>query len=144
MVVDGGNTTTTKDLQGAVLLASTIQGINADFPKSSEQRTKKTKGKPYCYRCRTKDHTIHECSMALCCQLCYGDHTIKACPHSKKTNTNAVIYGYAAEGLGFYFIPMIQTLKIDAQDKRAVVRVLEGSFTVDQLTVELTTTREKS
>jgi len=137
MVLDGGNTTSTKDLQEAVLPASTIQGINADLPESSEQGTKKTKGKPYCYRCRTKGHTIHECFVALRCELCYGDHIVKACPHSKKTNTNVVLYGYVAEGLGFYFIPNIQTPKIDAQDKRAVVRVLEGSFTVDQVTVEL-------
>jgi hypothetical protein len=137
MVVDGGDTTSTKELQEAVPPASTIQGMTADFPESSEQGTKKTKGKPYCYRCRNKGHTIHECAVALCCELCYGDHTVKACLHSKKTNNNAVLYGYAAEGLGFYFIPKFQTPKIDAQDKRAVVRVLEGSFTVDQLAVEL-------
>jgi hypothetical protein len=75
--------------------------------------------------------------VVLCCELCYGDHTIKSCPKSKKTNANAVPCGYAVEGLGFYFIPMIQNPKVNAQERRAVVCVLEGSFTVNQLAVEL-------
>jgi hypothetical protein len=59
--------------------------------------------------------------------LCYGDHTIKSCPNSKKINANAVPCGYAVEGLGLYFIPMIQNPKVNAQERRDVVRVLEGS-----------------
>jgi hypothetical protein len=41
------------------------------------------------------------------------------------------------EGLGFYFIPVVENPKENVQEKNAVVRVLEDSFTVDQLTVEL-------
>jgi hypothetical protein len=41
------------------------------------------------------------------------------------------------EGLRFYFIPMVQNPKANAQERRVVVRVLEGSFTVNQLVVEL-------
>ena len=59
------------------------------------------------------------------------------CPNSKKTNTSAIPCGYAVEGLGFYFIPVVENAKVNVQEKKAMVRVLEGSFTVDQLTVEL-------
>jgi len=41
------------------------------------------------------------------------------------------------EGLGFYFIPVVENPKANVEGKAAVVRVLEGSFTVDQLAVEL-------
>ena len=40
------------------------------------------------------------------------------------------------EGLGFYFIPA-ENPKVNANETRAVVRVLEGSFSVSQLAVEL-------
>ena len=52
-------------------------------------------------------------------------------------NSTAIPCGYAVEGLGFYFIPVVENPKIASDDKSAVVRVLEGSFTVDQLVVEL-------
>jgi len=108
-----------------------------EIQESSEKGAQKNKGKPYCYRCRTKGHTIHECTVVLCCEICYGDHTTKLCPNSKKTNTSAIPCGYAVEGLGFYFIPVVENAKVNVQEKKAVVRVLEGSFTVDQLIVEL-------
>jgi hypothetical protein len=41
------------------------------------------------------------------------------------------------EDLGFYFIPMVQNPKVNTQERRVVVHVLEGSFTVNQLAVEL-------
>jgi hypothetical protein len=75
--------------------------------------------------------------VVLCCELCYGDHTAKLCLNSKKTNASAIPCGYAVEGLGFYFISMGQNPKVNARERKAVVRVLEGSFTVDQLAVEL-------
>jgi hypothetical protein len=114
-----------------------------DIPESSEQGAKKSKGKPYCYRCCTKGHTIHECIVVLCCELFYGDHTTKLCPNSKKTNASAIPCGYAVEGLGFYFIPMVQNLKVNTQERRAVVCVLEGSLTVNHLGVELEKLRPK-
>ena len=52
-------------------------------------------------------------------------------------NSTAIPCGYAVEGLGFYFIPVVENSKIASDDKSAVVRVLEGSFTADQLAVEL-------
>ena len=59
------------------------------------------------------------------------------CPNSKKTNASAILCGYAMEGLGFYLILMVDNPKVNAHETKAVVRVLEGSFTVEQLAVEL-------
>ena len=59
------------------------------------------------------------------------------CPNLKKTNTSAIPCGYAVEGLGFYFISAGENHKVNVQETKALVRVLEGSFTVNQLAVEL-------
>jgi hypothetical protein len=59
------------------------------------------------------------------------------CPNANKTNTSVVPCGYAVEGLGFYFIPVVVNPKVNVQERKAVVRVLEGSFTINQLAVEL-------
>jgi len=52
-------------------------------------------------------------------------------------NSTAIPCGYAVEGLGFYFIPVAENPKVNLEEKSAVVRVLEGSLTADQLAVEL-------
>jgi hypothetical protein len=52
-------------------------------------------------------------------------------------HTTAIPCGYAVEGLGFYFIPVTENPKVNLEEKSAVVRVLEGSLTADQLAVEL-------
>jgi len=61
----------------------------------------------------------------------------KICPNLKILQSTAIPCGYAVEGLGFYFIPVIDTPKVTSVDTSAVVRVLEGSLTADQLAVEL-------
>jgi hypothetical protein len=146
MVVDPAPMKAPEQTKEVVPSASEPKGNLLDIPESSEQGAKKTKGKPYCYHCRTKGHTIHECTVVLCCELCYGDHTTKLCPNSKKTNASVIPCGYVVEGLRFYFIPMVQNPKANAQERRVVVCVLEGSFTVNQLAVKLkkTTTRKES
>jgi hypothetical protein len=55
----------------------------------------------------------------------------------KKTTTIAAPCGYAVEGLGFYCILVTENPKVSALESRVVVRVLEGSITVNQLKVEL-------
>ena len=137
MVVDTANMKATANPRGTVPPISEPKGTSLDIPESSDKGSKKTKGKPFCYRCRTKGHTIHECTVVLCCEVCFGDHVTKLCPNIKKTNTNAIPCGYAVEGLGFYFIPVVENPKANVEGKAAVVRVLEGSFTIDQLAVEL-------
>jgi len=109
-----------------------------DVPESSHKGgNHKSKGKPYCYRCHTKGHTMSVCTTVLCCDLCFGDHVKKVCPNLKNLNSTAIPCGYAVEGLGFYFIPVAENPKLTSEDKSAVVRVLEGSLTADQLAVEL-------
>jgi hypothetical protein len=111
--------------------------VTSGVPESSHQGNQKSKGKPFCYRCHTKGHTLAVCTVSLCCEICYGDHVTKICPNMKKMNTTAIPCGYAVEGLGFYFIPVAENPKLNLEEKSAVVRVLEGSLTADQLAVEL-------
>ena len=77
------------------------------------------------------------CTVPLCCEICFGEHVTKACSNLKKMHNSAIPCGYAVEGLGFYFIPVAENPKINLEIKSAVVRVLEGSLTADQLVVEL-------
>lgn len=121
-------------------LKSTVPPSNnplGEVPESSNQGKPKGKGKPFCYRCHTKGHTISECTVILCCEICCDDHVTKLCPNVKKMNVTAVPCGYAVEGLGFYFIPVAENPKINLEEKSALVRVLEGSLTAEQLAVEL-------
>jgi len=111
--------------------------IQSDVPESSQKGNKKSKGKPYCYRCHTKGHTILVCTAVLICEICFGDHVKKVCSNLKNLLSTAIPCGYAVEGLGFYFIPVVENPKIVSEDKSVVVRVLEGSLTADQLAVEL-------
>jgi len=111
--------------------------IQCDAPESSQKGNQKSKGKPYCYRCHTKGHTISVCTAVLSCEICYGDHVKKVCPNLKNLHSTAIPCGYAVQGLGFYFIPVAENPKVVSDDKSAVVRVLEGSLTADQLAVEL-------
>jgi hypothetical protein len=121
----------------ALQIASTT-GVPNVVPESSQKGAiPKSKGKPYCYCCHTKGHTISVCTAVLSCELCCEDHVRKACPNLKNLQSTAIPCGYAIEGLGFYFIPVVENPKIVADDKSAVVRVLEGSLTADQLAVEL-------
>ena len=108
------------------------------MPESSQKGgNHKSKGKPYCYHCHTKGHTMSVCTVVLSCEICFGDHVKKVCPNLKNLQATAIPCGYAVEGLGFYFIPIIENPKLPSDDKSAVVRVLEGSLTADQLAVEL-------
>jgi hypothetical protein len=108
----------------------------SDVPECSQQGAQK-KGKPFCYRCHTKGHTMSVCNVPLCCEICFGEHVTKACSNLKKMHNTAIPCGYAVEGLGFYFIPVAENPRINLEEKSAVVRVLEGSLTADQLAVEL-------
>lgn len=91
-------------------------------------REKKGKGKPFCYRCHTKGHTISECNVPISCDICYGDHVTKICPNLKYFQNTVIPCDYAVEGLGFYFIPAAENPKQSTEEKTAMVRVLEGSL----------------
>ena len=44
----------TANPEGTVPPVSEPKGTSLDIPESSDKGSKKTKGKPFCYRCRTK------------------------------------------------------------------------------------------
>jgi hypothetical protein len=108
-----------------------------DIPESSAQGAKKSKGKPFCYRCHTKGHVLSVCTAVICCDICDGEHITKACPHMKNVQPVATPCGYAVEGLEFYYIPYNGEQKNKKEEKNATVRVKEGSLTVNHLAVEL-------
>ena len=98
--------------------------IQCDAPESSQKGNQKSKGKPYCYRSHTNGHTILVCTTVLSCEICYGDHVKKVCPNLKNLHSTAIPCGYAVQGLGFYFIPIVENPEVVLDDKSAVVRVL--------------------
>ena len=71
MVVDSAPMKALEQPKEAVTSALEPKGNMLEIPESSEKGAQKNKGKPYCYRCRTKGHTIHECTVVLCCEICY-------------------------------------------------------------------------
>uniref|UniRef100_K3ZCU6 CCHC-type domain-containing protein n=1 Tax=Setaria italica TaxID=4555 RepID=K3ZCU6_SETIT len=96
------------------------------------------KNKPYCYRCLTKGHINTQCTTQISCALCVTDtHVTKACPQAKVAKQTASLCGYAVDGLGFYHIPYNGKLKAQPESKAAVVKVIEGSMTANNIAVEL-------
>ena len=77
-------TQVTPEAQKAALPPIANQAVANEVPNSSHHGGQKNKGKPFCYRCHTKGHTIHECTAVLYCDLCCGDHVTKICPNMKK------------------------------------------------------------
>ena len=117
--------------------ASSVPAAKLEIPKSSNKGNQKNKNKPYCFRCYTKGHTINECTTILKCDICFGDHVKKVCPNLKSLNVSVNPCGYAVEGLGFYHIPVTENSKSKDLDTSAIVRVLDGSPTTEDLAVEL-------
>ncbi|KAJ1275894.1 hypothetical protein BS78_05G171000 [Paspalum vaginatum] len=96
------------------------------------------KKNPYCYRCFTKGHVASVCTTVLCCEICDSDeHVTKACPWMKGAKPTAIPCGYAVDGLGFYFIPHTEKHVPKSDSRTALVKVIEGSLTAVQVTVEL-------
>jgi hypothetical protein len=74
-----------------------------DIPESSHQGNKKSKGKPFCYRCHTKGHTMAVCTTPLCCEICFGEHVTKTCPNIKKNADYCYSMWICSRRLGFLF-----------------------------------------
>jgi len=84
IVPAAATTQVTPEAQKAALPPIANQAVANEVPNSSHHGGQKNKGKPFCYRCHTKGHTIHECTAVLYCDLCCGDHVTKICPNMKK------------------------------------------------------------
>lgn len=96
-------------------------------------------GKPYCFRCYTKGHTMQECSSKLYCEICESkDHVATRCPIFRSTNKPiAQLCGYAADGLGFFHIPLSAGQRIRHDPKAALVKVTNGQMTINAVISEL-------
>ena len=71
MVVDSAPMKAPEQPKEAVPSTSEPKGNMLEIQESSEKGAQKNKGKPNSYCCRTKGHTIHECTVVLCCEICY-------------------------------------------------------------------------
>lgn len=96
-------------------------------------------GKPYCFRCYTKGHTMQECSSKLYCEICESkDHVATRCPIFRSTNKPiAQLCGYAADGLGFFHIPLSAGQRIRHDPKAVLVKVTNGQMTINAVISEL-------
>jgi hypothetical protein len=59
----------------------------------------------YCYRCKTKGHTIEVFHESMYCDICASlDHVHPRCPKFRAVRMAAMPCGFAVEGLGFFHI----------------------------------------
>ena len=89
-------------------IAKMSKPTSSEIPESSVQAEAKENGGkvPYCYRCLTKGHVIKDCIEIFYCDICDCDkHSRERCPLFRQAKVAAIPYGYAVEGLGFYYIP---------------------------------------
>ncbi|KAJ1259458.1 hypothetical protein BS78_10G157000, partial [Paspalum vaginatum] len=122
--------------QGCVGKSSVPSGMGVD--NLTRESSKSGKKNPYCYRWFTKGHVSVVCTTVLCCEICDSvEHVTKACPLMKGAKPTAIPCRYAVDGLGFYFIPHIEKHVPKSDSISAPVKVIEGSLTTAQVTVEL-------
>ncbi|KAJ1255690.1 hypothetical protein BS78_07G089300 [Paspalum vaginatum] len=125
--------------------AENLHNFQSDVDKVSKGETgleiqgaSQGKNKPYCYKCLTEGHKITECTTVLSCDMCGSDeHVTKACASSKHTKPTALPCGYAVEGLGFYYIPYLGDQLSPSDSVAAMVRVIEGTMSVENVIAEL-------
>ncbi|TVU46458.1 hypothetical protein EJB05_05998, partial [Eragrostis curvula] len=134
--------------QAAALLqqafaAAANNNMQCHIPESSAQGAArgaagKTKA-PYCYRCLTKGHVIDDCHTDVHCDICESDeHSTTRCPLFRSMNKPyATPCGYAVQGLGFYYIPHSVSPKIKNDPRTALIKVIEGSLSVENVVAEL-------
>jgi hypothetical protein len=94
---------------------------------------------PYCYRCLKHGHPKEDCSVPLFCEICESTTHVKGqCALLKKAkSTHALTCGYAADCLGFYYIPNSVVVRPKVVAKMVMVRVVEDEMTALQVKVEM-------
>lgn len=99
----------------------------------------KGSGKPYCFRCLTKGHIMQDCSSKFYCEICESeDHIATRCPiFRSNVKPTAQLCGYAADGLGFFHIPLSSGHKIKHEPRAALIRVIKGKLTINEVIAEL-------
>jgi hypothetical protein len=75
----------------------------------------------------------------LFCDICESAAHVKGrCPILKKAKTTyAMTCGYVMDGLGFYYIPNSVAVRPKSAAKLALVKVVEGEMTADQVKAEM-------
>lgn len=99
--------------------------VFGEIPESSSKTEAKEGGgkPPYCYRCRTKGHTMHECKEEKFCEVCAStDHVKARCLIYRADRIHAMTSGYAVEGLDFFHIPHVPGQKQRNDSRSAMVR----------------------
>lgn len=110
-----------------------------DESKGKAKVEVKGSGKPYCYRCYTKGHTMQECLSKFYCEICESeDHIAARCPIFRSSvKPSAQLCGYAGDGLGFFHIPLSAGQKIKHEPRAALIKVSKGQMTVNAVISEL-------
>jgi hypothetical protein len=104
-----------------------------------EARGSKVPNKPYYHCCLSKGHVKEDCVTPLSCEICTSlTHLKLRCPLQKKaTKVFTMTCGYAVDGLGFYYIPHQALTKPKMDHNVAIIKVIEGSMSGDQVVVEM-------
>jgi hypothetical protein len=93
---------------------------------------------PYCFRFKTKGHSIEECHASMYCDMCESlDHFQMRCPKYRTIKGAAVPCGFAAEGLGFFHIPHEASFKQRTEVRTALISVSDGEMTILNVILEL-------
>lgn len=110
-----------------------------DSEKGKSKADTKGLGKPYCYRCLTKGHTLQECSSKFYCEICESvDHIATRCPVFRSAvKPTAQLCGYGGDGLGFFHIPLPAGQRIRHDPRAALVKISNGQMTVKAVVSEL-------
>jgi hypothetical protein len=112
--------------------ASGVEAKHDDVLESLVQgkaRLNMENGKPpYCYRCLSRGHAKEECVAQLVCEVCDNTTHMKArCPvHKKAVKSFVMTYGYAVDGLVFFYIPHTAAPRSKEQSRAAVIKVVQG------------------
>lgn len=68
---------------------------------------------PFCWKCKTKGHTIEVCTAILWCEICKIDsHNTERCQRARGEKPVAQTAGFAVDALGFIISPNLGWLSL--------------------------------
>jgi hypothetical protein len=123
-------------------VSQVMQDKAMDMAESSAQgeaRRFQANPKPYCHRYLSKGHIREDCVTLLVCDICSSlTHLKPRCLLQKKANKVFCMTCWSAvDGLGFYYIPQQSLPKHKSEHNAAIIQVVEGAMSADQVTAEL-------
>lgn len=85
-------------------------------------------------KCTQKGHVFADCKIDVYCDICDSvEHVNHKCPVLKFAKPVVQAVGYAVDGLGFQHIPHQPLQRSKKGTKKALVRVVGGSLTIEKL-----------